>query len=292
MVLAGAQPLEVGRHLAIDGGVYGTGGRHADIRRRDSQDGPRKFLRRRQVQKTVDVGQMAAVELVELYAIGRLVLRAVPPAPVAAFGDQQFLVRQAAVAFGDAGGDVVCGAGAQQLGPGLVVFLGADPDIEVGVDPGAREDVVQRLRRHQAERLAGGDGAKSRVVADALVEFAEERAAVEVIVFPRILAVEDDGHEGVAAGGQNARAILADAVQEIGGGMGRFHLGIDEADQVAHEMIAEDQPHGAALLAPLVGTVQTFHRHGALLGAVEHAAIGGGPLETQFAGQGEDFVRN
>ena len=113
-----------------------------------------------------------------------------------------------------------------------------------------------------------------------------------MIVFPRVLAIEDDGHQGIAAGGQDAGAVLADAVQEIGGGMRGLHLGIDEADQVAHEMIAEDQPHGAALLAPLVGTVQAFHRHGALLGAVEHAAIGGGPFETQFAGQSEDFVRN
>src|ERR1019366_7756043 len=124
---------------------------------------------------------------------------------------------QAAAGFRDAGSGVVGGAGAQQLGPGLVVFLGADPDIEVGVDPGAREDVVQRLGRHQAEGFAGGEGAQPRVVANTLVEFAQEGAAVVVIVFPGVLAVQDDGHQGVAAGGQNAGAVLADAVQEIGG---------------------------------------------------------------------------
>ena len=90
----------------------------------------------------------------------------------------------------------------------------------------------------------------SRVVADAPVEFAQEGTAVVVIVFPGVFAVEDDGHQGVAAGGQNAGAVLADAVQEIVGGMRRLHLGIDEADQVAHEMVAEDQPHALAALAP------------------------------------------
>ena len=95
---AGAQPLEVRRHFAIDRGADGAGGRDAHIRRGDPQDRPRELLRRRQVQEAVDVGQMAAVELVELDAIGRIVLRAVPPAPVAAFGDQQFLERQAAAA--------------------------------------------------------------------------------------------------------------------------------------------------------------------------------------------------
>ena len=55
---------------------------------RDSSSG------RRQIQEAVDVRQMAAIELVELDAVGGIVLRAVPPAPVAAFGDQQFFERQ------------------------------------------------------------------------------------------------------------------------------------------------------------------------------------------------------
>ena len=37
------------------------------------------------------------------------------------------------------------------------------------------------------------------------VEFAEERAAVAVVIFPGVLAVENDRHQGIAPAGQNAR---------------------------------------------------------------------------------------
>ncbi len=79
-------------------------------------------------------------------------------------------------------------------------------------------------------------------------------------------------------------------MQKIRGGVRRLHLGIDKADQVAHEVIAKDQPHTLAALAPLIRTVEAVHRDRALLGAVEHAAIGGGPLEAQVGGQRKNFV--
>ena len=83
---------------------------------------------------------------------------------------------------------------------------------------------------------------------DAPVQLAQERPAVAVVVFPGVLAIQDDGHQGVAAGAENAGAVLADAAQEILRGGGGVHLGIDEADQVAQEVIAED--HAAAARPP------------------------------------------
>ena len=39
-----------------------------------------------------------------------------------------------------------------------------------------------------------------------------------MVIFPGILAVEDDGHQRIAAGCQNAGAVVVNAVQEIVGG--------------------------------------------------------------------------
>ena len=81
----------------------------------------------------------------------------------------------------------------------------------------------------------------SLVVGDAAVQFAQERPAVVFVVFPRILAIEDDRHQSIAA-----------ALQEWAGssrGCGRrkwsaasagTHAGVDEADQIAEVVIAED----------------------------------------------------
>ena len=74
-------------------------------------------------------------------------LGSVPPAPIAAFGDHQFFEGQAAPVFRDAGGGIESLPRAQQFGPGPVVFLGADPDVKIGVDPGAGENMVERFRR-------------------------------------------------------------------------------------------------------------------------------------------------
>ena len=113
-----------------------------------------QLRRRRDVQSAVDVGQMAAIELVELHAVGGIVLRPVPPAPVAAFGDQQFFERQLALRSSGTSARVIVGLrGRAADAPGLVVFFGADPHVEVGVDPGAGEDVVERLGLDAPRRL-------------------------------------------------------------------------------------------------------------------------------------------
>ena len=92
VVNAGAHPLEIGGDLAIDHRPDRPRGRHQHGGQRHAQDGARKLLGRHQVQEAVDVGEVAAVELVELRAVGGLVLRSVPPAPVAALGDEQLFI--------------------------------------------------------------------------------------------------------------------------------------------------------------------------------------------------------
>ena len=168
------------------------------LRHRHPQDGPRKLLGRREIQKTVDVGEVAAIELVEFHAVGRLVFRPVPPAPVAAFGDEQLFESQAPLLFGDHGGGVERVPRAQQLRPRLVVFLGPDPDVEIGVDPGSGKDAIHRLRRQQPQGLAHGHRAHLPVLRDPAVQFAQKRPPVTVVIFPCIFAIEDDGHQRIA----------------------------------------------------------------------------------------------
>ena len=83
-----------------------------------------------------------------------------------------------------------------------------------------------------------------------------------------------------------------DAAEEVAGGGARIHAGVDEADEVAHEMVAEEDAHGSPALPPLVRPVQSVDGDRLAERPIEHAAIGGGPLETQLRGDGEDLVRD
>jgi hypothetical protein len=122
------------------------------------------------------------------------------------------------------------------------------------------------------------------------IQLAQEGAAVMVVIFPGVLAIQNDGHQRIAARAQDARAVFADAAQKIVGGGRGVHLRINEADQVAHEMVAEQHAHGSAALPPLVRPIEPVDRDRLAEGPVEHAAIGGSPFETQLRGDGEDLV--
>src|SRR5215469_15256592 len=97
---------------------------------------------------------MAAIELVELLPVGRMMLWSVPPAPIAAFGNEQFLECHAAALFRGGSGRIEGLAGAQKLGPGLVILVRPDPDIEIGVDPRSGKNTVQRFRSNLPPCLA------------------------------------------------------------------------------------------------------------------------------------------
>ena len=95
------------------------------------------------------------------------------------------------------------------------------------------------VRRMLAEELADRHRPDPRVADRALVERAEERDAAVGVVFPAVLAVEDDRDErrrvvpaGVADGVQLAQEI-------VGGGRAGAAL-VVEADLVGHRVIAED----------------------------------------------------
>src|SRR6266852_4965668 len=97
-------------------------------------------------------------------------LRAIPPAPIAALRDQQLFVGKPAIVFGNAGCQlIVFLTSAEQILPGLVVFLRSDPDVEVGVNPRSREDMMERPRTIQLQSLADGERHHVERVANAPV---------------------------------------------------------------------------------------------------------------------------
>ena len=140
-VASGAYPFEIRRDLAIQRDVDGIPRKVVNFAALlDAKDGAGECFGRHQAECAVDIDQMIAIELVEFGAIFGTMLGAVPPIPVAAFGNQQLFVGQFSGAFEDTLGLIVGPPRRQQQRPRLVVLFGSDPDVEVCVDPGAGED--------------------------------------------------------------------------------------------------------------------------------------------------------
>ncbi len=74
--------------------------------------------------------------------------------------------------------------------------------------------------------------------------------------------------------------------------VGGAHAGIDEPDEIAEHMIAEDHADLAIALRPEIRPVGDVGRGGAAQGAVENAVVRGGPLEADGGGEFEDVVGN
>ena len=101
--------------------------------------------------------------------------------------------------------------------------------------------MVERFQRHPLQRLAHRRRPHVAVVGNPPVQFAQERPPVQVVIFPRVFAVQDDRRQRVAPRAQDAGAVLADAPQKIVRRRARIHLRIHETDQVAQEVVAEDR---------------------------------------------------
>src|SRR5580698_685170 len=88
---------------------------------------------------------MLAVEFVKIVVVGRMVLRSVPPVPVAALGNQDFLKGEPLLSFAGAGRILgVELARVVQIVPSTVIFGSANPNVEVGMNPRARHQGLQR----------------------------------------------------------------------------------------------------------------------------------------------------
>src|SRR6266850_1414055 len=109
---------------------------------------------------------MLAVEFIKVAIVGGMMLRAIPPVPVATFRDQKFLVGELTLGLGALRCGMVVGfAGVEKIIPGAIVFGSTDPDIEVGRDPGTGRDRIQAVEVAMArDRFGDGDGFHSGAV--------------------------------------------------------------------------------------------------------------------------------
>jgi len=295
-VQTGAEPFEVAGDFAFDAGDDEAGGRFVGGGGGDFEDGTGEFLWGDEAEGVIDVGEVGAEEFVEFGAVFGVVFGAIPPVPVGAFGDEKFLVGELAhfpgeaFAFGCVEELLVGLAGVEEEIPGAVVLFGADPDIEVGVDPGTGMDAGEFGGGEAVEGFGNGDGGEGGILGDALVEVAEEGASVAIEVFPGVFAVEDDGDEGVLALVVEVAGVFADAVEEVVGGVGGVHAGVNEADEIAEEVVAEKEFHFAAFVTPNPGAAGFLDAGGAHEGGAEDAVVGGHPLDTEIGSEGEGFV--
>jgi hypothetical protein len=121
VILAGAHPFRSSSRPGRRWGWMWVVVRWWCSRNSKAEDGAGEFGGGREFESAVDVGEVVAEELIELGAVGGFVFGAVPPAPVAAFGDEDLFVGE--VALG--GGDLVFvlvegGAGEAEVLPGAV----------------------------------------------------------------------------------------------------------------------------------------------------------------------------
>src|SRR4029434_9743293 len=111
----------------------------------------------------------------------------------------------------------------EEIVPGAIVFGGADPDVEVGGDPGAGCDRVQVVDVVVASNGFGdGDGFESRRGLQGVVEAPQAVTARLGIIFPCVLAVENDGDDRIFATAEKRLGgflnVLYEALSSLIGG--------------------------------------------------------------------------
>src|SRR5215470_3309164 len=159
-----------------------------------ADDGLGKVVRRSRPERLIHIRKMLAIELIELAIVGRVMLRAVPPVPVAAFGNEQLFERQLPLLLRT----IRCClfvevARVVEVVPRLVVFGSTDPDVEVGMNPRAGSNGIQYIHVTMAlDRLRNGQRFDLWIFLQAIVKPPEKLAAGFGIVFPGVFSVEND----------------------------------------------------------------------------------------------------
>ena len=263
-------------------------------------DGDGQLFRRHSFECRIYVGKMPAIQLIEVTIIGGMVLRAIPPVPVAAFGDEQLFPRQLALRFRNAiGVAIIVLARLRKQVPGLIVFGRANPYIEVRVDPRTGNETRQRAEVFVTrDRLAHGDGLDRRIALETIVEATQKLTSRLRVVFPGIFAIENHRDNGVFASVQHRPRGLTNGVEQMVGGVVRRHAGIHKTDEVRQCVIAEQHVHPgvtfsvAVNVVKLLGTVWVQAAMSIASECVTDASaqdtfVGGHPLDSLLVGEGE-----
>src|ERR1700736_4675233 len=119
---------------------------------------------------------MITIELIEFRSIIGAVFGPVPPAPIAPLRDQELFKGEFARLLRDVPRMVIGAPRGQKKLPSLIVFLGSDPYVEIRVDPGAGEDVIQRLCFEFGKGFGDSYGFQLRILRNAAIQFAQKGA--------------------------------------------------------------------------------------------------------------------
>src|SRR5579871_80444 len=207
-----------------------------------------QIVRRIHSERDINSRQMLSIQCVKFRVVRGAVLRAVPPAPVAAFRREQrffgscerfdswralpafFLSRlRASVSF----------ARVPQKFPGRDVLAASDPDIEICIDPGRGKDSgVLRNFARRGDRFADRERREVRIALNAAIKFTQKISAVSRVIFPGIFAVEKKTN-CQRTGGRNFFAKKAKPSVQIRSSGFAVHAAINECNQVGKMVVAE-----------------------------------------------------
>src|SRR5262249_27210246 len=187
-----AHPFEIPNLVARDPGMDIRGLGYKRWPHFESSDWLRQIIRRHRTEGLIHIRKMLAVEFVEVAVVGRMMLRPVPPVPVAALGNQKLVKGQIALGFSRPCGVLrIILTRVTQIIPGAIVLRRSNPDVEVRIDPGTRCQ-----RAESAEILVVGDRFGNRhcleswLSLEGIIKAAQKLAPRLWVVFPRILAIE------------------------------------------------------------------------------------------------------
>src|SRR5215831_6645007 len=167
---------------------------------RNGTNGPVKDVRGSQPHVHPNVSEMGSEEAIELLLVGGVEVIAIPPEPIAPFCCVEFIP----CSLGAVGRKVWCevpeaGPRVTEEFPSLVVFLMANPNFVILVNPGPGMQLSQ-LRRswncREGFRDSRGRNVQlvmiQTVLVQCRVEKRQEPLPSVVVVFPGIFAVKDD----------------------------------------------------------------------------------------------------
>src|SRR6185437_10299130 len=149
----------------------------------------------------VHVREMLAIEFVEVTIIRRMMLRAVPPVPIAALCNHQLFKGKFPLLIRDCRRAMLIKvARIGKIIPRAIVFGSADPNVKVCVDPRTGNQRLElRIFLLPVQRLANAECLDLRIVLERIVDPPEELAAGARIELPGILAVKDDRNQCILA---------------------------------------------------------------------------------------------
>ena len=208
-------------------------------------------------QRHIDVAEMEPKEAIPDLVHPRIVRSAEPPEPVAALRDERLAARQrerlGLIRLSLTLPEKIPCLG-QQV-PGDVVFLVADPGVEVRVDPGARINPGQRaLGGKSPEEFRNGHCFQLGLKRQPAVQRMEERVAVALVRIPAVFAVQGNDRQE-----RRVRLTLLDGtklVDEVAGCLIGGRILVLEANRVREPGVAKEQMNRRAVALYAVRRVE------------------------------------